>query len=109
MISLGLRFALLKSWIKYGRQPEQMALAEEAITRGMELASRALDLEHGGVMAATLEDPSAFADEEGALEEGMLYAERQFLWGLFHEFVPRVPDASKQLRPYQDPTNQLAS
>ncbi|HZP09749.1 hypothetical protein [Methyloceanibacter sp.] len=90
MVSLGLRFALLKSRIKNGKQPEQMALAEEAITRGMELAKKALDLELGGVMAAAFENPSAFADEEG-LEQGLLYVERQFLWGLFHEFVHEYP------------------
>lgn len=91
MISLGLRFALLKSMIKTRNQPEQKALAEEAMMRGMELAKKALDFEHGGVMAAALEDPSAFADEEGALEQGLLYVERQFLWGLFHEFVHEYP------------------
>jgi hypothetical protein len=91
MISLGLRFALLKSLIKNGRQPEQMASAEEAITRGMELAKKALDFERGGVMAAALEDPFAFGDDEVALEKGLLYVERQFLWGLFHEFVHEYP------------------
>lgn len=72
--------------IKTRGQDEQAALAEECLARGLALAAEALDREYGAVLASTLEDGGASFDEDA-----VLYVEKQYLGGLFHELVQEYP------------------